>query len=199
MSLKQGALLADVAACVEGLEQLGKTKAGQIACVISSGPLGNICAQILSIRGVEVSMVDDQPRWLSLMAKYDVNTLSRLDSVEKFDYLIATGSEANPWEGSENNYKPTAKFLVIETNPAGNSGHSRLANPSASKIIYQNGAVRPNSWEKAVSLVLSGHVNLGDHMADVKSLEDYSKVWEESANEKQFKTLLNVNQDLVLL
>jgi D-arabinose 1-dehydrogenase-like Zn-dependent alcohol dehydrogenase len=199
MSLKQGALLADVAACCEGLEQLGNTKEGQLACVIGSGSLGNICAQILSNRGLEVSMVDDRSRWLGLMAKYDVSTLSKLDSTEKYDYLVATESEQNPWDGSNSNYKLSAKFLAFRSAPANDGGHSAPENPNHAGVTYSNGAVKPSSWEEAVRLVLSGRVNLADHMAAVKSLEDYREAWEQSANGEQFKTLLSVNQDLELL
>ena len=199
MSLKQGALLSNVAACFEGLERLGATKEGHRACVIGSGAMGNLCAQILSDRGLQVSVVDRQPKWLPLMAKYDVSTLSEMDSLDNYDYLIATESGQDTWARLAENPTPSTKILVLGSAYANDGSAGASANLSESNVIFSNGAVKRSSWEEAVRLVLSGRISLVDHTAVVEPLEDYREVWNGLENGEQFKSLLCVNRDLELL
>ena len=111
MSLKQGALLAPLAGCLEALDRMAP-KPGRRACVMGAGMTGNLCVQILAARGLRITVVDPQAKWLPFLAKYDVDTLTDLDSLDKYDYLIATGGE-DLLNGSVKSAESATKILVI--------------------------------------------------------------------------------------
>lgn len=198
MPLKYCALVEPLAVCLKGLRKLD-LQPGRNACVVGAGPIGNLCAQMLQSRGLQVTAVDTDSRRLDLLHKYDINTLNALGPLDKYDYLVeASGNEQvlpRLIEGS----RPSAKLLFLGlpyTQPV-------LASFSTvtgyDKVIYGSVASQRQDWEEAIRLVHIGAVSLVDHTSVVEQLADYRKAWENVEARDQLKVLLLVSEELETL
>lgn len=193
--LKYGTLLESVSGCLEGLRKLAP-EPGRRVCVVGAGPIGNLCAQILKARGLHVTVVDDNSRWVSLLYKYEMDTLADLGTLEKFDYLIEANGDPKVVAHLLDKSNSQTKLLLIgppctrrvEPPPGGAQPHN--------KLVWSSGAGRLEDWKEAIRLVQKEIINLDDHIAAVKTLEAYTKAWEEVKSGEQFKVLLKASEAL---
>jgi len=187
--LKHGALVGMVAACLDGLSSL-QMDVQRSALVVGAGPVGNICAQLLDQRGVKVTVVDQNDRWLSLLDKYEVDTLQELGPLDGYDYLIDTGGSPGSVDELLSGCAPTATVVALYVRVAIDD-QSRN-----SRVIYASASPAPKHRHEALRLVSSGLVSLNDHTASVEPLEAYEKAWEGLRSGKQFNVLLCVSREL---
>ncbi len=193
--LKEATLIEPLAVCLKGLRKLAP-QAEAKACVVGAGPLGNLCAQILQHRGLQVTVVDQDERRLRLLHKYDVNTWQQLGPLEEFDCLVdATGDEEVIPQLIERS-KRSAKILLLGL-PYGRPVSVSFGSvPCYDKEIYGSIASARRDWEEAIALVRSHVVNLDDHTATVLPLESYEAAWKAVQERERFKVLLTCNASL---
>ena len=186
------------ASCLEALQQL-RVESGQNACIVGAGPVGNLCAQILRNKGVHVTVVDSHSPWLAHLFKYDVDTLSELGELGKFDYLIETsGDDSQPQKLIEG-AGPDAKLLLLGS-PYEQPTHRIIAEAKNGKNIL---AGRPEqqgpSWVEAIQSIESGAICLDEHTTMVEPIESYKKAWESVETAVNMRVLLSFNPDLEAL
>ena len=198
MSLKHGAMVEQVAVCVEALAILG-AEAGKQACVLGCNSMGNICSQILQGRGVRVTAVDRDPKRVALLYKYDIDTLAEPGDLGKYDYLIAAEVSSDELPTRLIELKPWAKAMVL--GPSGSDADISALDKDGSngRVFRHYAASEPSSWQEAVRLISSGSINLHDHIATVEPLGAYSRVWEGVESGESFKVLINVAKELQAL
>ena len=184
--LKHGVLVGTVATCLEGLAalQLGPEKS---ACVLGAGPIGNLCAQLLRWRGLKVMVIDQNERWLSLLDKYEMDTLQEPDPLAGYDYLIETEGDDESLARLLAECGPTATVLVL--GPRDNQSNDP-------RLVYTAELPSQARLHQALGLVNSRVVSLEDHTASVEQLEAYETVWEDLQSGKQFNVLLSVSREL---
>jgi len=187
LPLKLGALVSSVAVCSEGIDRLYVDYL-QSACVIGAGSRGNLCAQILRSLGLHVTVVDDEARWLSVLHKYDINTLDHIDGLESFDYVVETTGEPEMAARIIEGASAKAKILFLTPSHDLPSDDSRVV--SGSSI-----ASGPN-WEKAIFYIREGIIRLEEHTATVEVLENYQKALDRLDCKKSFTVLINPSKDL---
>lgn len=198
MSLKQGASVGPAARCLEGLNQLGVEK-GQSACVVGAGPMGNLCAQILQKKGVHVTVVDSQVRWLGHLFKYDVDTLAKLGELGNFDHLIETSGDDGQLEELIEGAGPDAKLLLLGS-PYGRPTHQIISGAKHGQYIVSDRPEQPGSaWIQAIKLIQSGAICLDEHTTMVEPLESYKKAWESVETAESIRVLLSFNPNLEAL
>ena len=168
MPLRHGPLVEPIAVCLKGLRELA-IQGGRSACVVGAGSTGNLCAQILQARGLHVSVVDPDPHRLRLLQKYDIDTLTELEGLGRYDYLVeASGCyDREPHLLDKSN--PSAKFLFLGVPYS--SPVQTLDNTVTGydKAIYASLASRRSDWEDAIRLIHSGVIRLDDHTAVVEA------------------------------
>ena len=189
MPLNQAVLITSVAACVEGLNKLALVPGGH-PCVIGAGPMGNLCVQVLSARGHRVTVVDPNHRWLSLLYKYDINTLSELGALDKYDYLIETTNDLENLSYLVANSNPSAKLLVIGPPSAGENDPASEMLAGDNRVVRSWGAAQRDSLDEAIRLVTTGKIDLDEHTAVVEPLERYPKEWPRYGTGDGFNVLL---------
>jgi threonine dehydrogenase-like Zn-dependent dehydrogenase len=187
--LKQGTLTGLVATCLNGIRKL-EIRGGAAACVIGAGPLGNLYAQILKSRVVDVTVIDQAERWLRLLHKYDVNVWRDIGQLQGFDYLIDTTGNEEVISHLIEKSKPLARILLIglphgQLTRAGSSAVS-----SHNKAIYEGTANERRDWQEAIHVIRTHAINLDDHMATVLPLESYETAWKGVRERVLFKALL---------
>ena len=196
--LKYGALVEPIAVCLKGLRKLA-VEPGHNACVIGAGPIGNLCVQILRSRGLGVTAVDRDPRRLGLLQLYDADTLTGLDGLEKFDYIVEASGNEEVLPHIIEQSKPSAKLLLLGlpyTRPV-QAAFSSVT--GYDKVIYGSVASQHRDWKEAIRLVHKGVLSLDDHAAMVEPLEAYQSAWASVAAKEHFKILLSVSKELEAL
>lgn len=193
--LSYGALAETLALCLSAIRLL-EPEPGLRACVIGAGPVGNFCAQILSSKGLRVVSVDPNSRWLSLLQKYDIDTLTELGPLGRYSYLVETTGSSDEVANLVENSSPSAKILSVGTGcvPAILAADSLPKH--AGKLILSPTAVLSADWGQAVKMISKGVIRLDDHAGTVKPLESYEKAWDGMASGHHFKFLLNVSEEL---
>jgi threonine dehydrogenase-like Zn-dependent dehydrogenase len=137
-----------------------------------------------------VTVVDQNDRWLSLLDKYEVDTLQELGPLDGYDYLIDTGGSPGSVDELLSGCAPTATVVALYVRVAIDD-QSRN-----SRVIYASASPAPKHRHEALRLVSSGLVSLNDHTASVEPLEAYEKAWEGLRSGKQFNVLLCVSREL---
>jgi rhamnosyltransferase len=99
---KTATLLALVSECVD---RVGRAvRAPGRACVVGAGPRGNLCAQLLRNRGLDVTVVEGDARWLKLLHKYELNTLTVAPPEDGFaTYVVEDEEPAAGGKGRDGN------------------------------------------------------------------------------------------------
>jgi len=187
--LKHGALLSMVATCLDGLSTL-KHESQTSALVVGAGPVGNLCAQLLGQRGLKVTVVDRNDRRLSLLDKYEVDTLQELGPLEGYDYLIDTSRSPESIAKLLSGRSPTATVISLAAQAADDN---QVDSP---ELVYAAESPAKKHVQEALRLVSSRMVSLEDHTASVEPLEAYKKAWEDLRSGKQFNVLLSVSREL---
>ena len=194
MSLRNAALVEPLAVCVKGARKLG-LESGRRACVVGSGPLGNLCAQLIQARGLHVTAVDrDQPR-RELLAKQGIDTLAELGDLDEYDYVVEASGNEQVIPHLIERSKRSAKLLLLGlpyTKPV-QAAFSTV--PGYDKTIYGSVAHQRRDWDEAIELLRSGKIRLDDHTTVVKPLEDYESAWSSAESAEHFKVLLEVGGD----
>ena len=104
-----------------------------------------------------------------------------------------------PLGGSVKSAESATKILVIGASLSINGQSWASQGQEPGEKIFSGGAVKPESWDEASRMVLSGRISLDDHTAAVESLEDYRSAWDAVASGERFNSLLCVSRDLELL
>ena len=198
MPLKHAVLVEPVALCLDGIDKLG-IGPGSRACVSGAGPIGNLCAQILRARGICVVAVDRNPRWLRLLYKYDVDTLTEFGEPGGYDYLIDTTGSREMLPYLKDNSGPSVKVLLLGRSDDDSLLSYLNTESSHNNVFHSCLANRRDTWREAIGLVHRGVVRLEDHTASVEPLEAYRRAWSSLEDEKQFKVLLRVSEELEAL
>ncbi len=187
LPLKHGALVSSVATCPEGLDRLS-VETGRKVCVMGEGSLGKLSAPILQSLGLQITVVDQEDRWLSDLHRYDINTLNTTESLESFDYVVETSGDPDLPARIIRGTKPTAKILFLA------SDHFSPSNDK--RIFWGDIANVDKHWLKAIHLIRKGKINLEDHTATVEPLEQFQKTWDRLGGNRNFIILVNPNKEL---
>lgn len=193
--LSYGALTETLAKCIGALRLLNP-EASLKACVIGAGSIGNLCVQILSANGLKIVSVDPNPRWLSMLDKYDVDTLTEIGSLYSYDYFIETTGSCSVLTEIIENSSPSAKILCVcaDSTPISVSRYSAIMN--SNKIVNVNKLIEVSDWENAINMISKSVIRLDDHTTEVEPLESYEKAWDDLDSGNHFSFLLNLSKEL---
>jgi len=182
VSLLQGALVEHLSLCHSAISQLS-ADSGKRACVIGAGALGNLCSQLLRSRGLKVTIVDGDTKKLALLHKYDVDTLTKLDGLDDFDYIFDAGGDVENLKTINENAGSQAK--VIHVGISGPAGHSNERHK--------------RDWLTAMNTLSKGKVILEDHITSIHSLPEYASAWDSMNDHGHLQSLLCANDGLRML
>jgi len=193
--LKYGVMVAQIAQCLTALEKVD-AQVGASVCILGAGSLGNLFSQIFQSRGFHVTVIDSNQRWLSLLHRYDIDTLTSIDDFGRYDLLVAAdgsseiSSLVSQIAGSSPRVLIMGDYLPID--PSNGQG-------TASDYIRMSGTAPSVHWKEAMLLVNKGIIKLEDHTVRVEPLENYRTVWDGFESNSPIKVLLLANKELAAL
>ena len=144
-------------------------------------------------------MVDTNPKWLSLLYKYDVDTLTAIGPLDKYDLLIDCVGNTELVRLFVEQAKSSSRALILSSGLALNQESLPSAVDEHKKVSSSVAFDRHKFWRDATRSVQSGIINLDDHTLAIEPLEAYEKVWASVERQEQFNVLLRASEELVAL
>ncbi len=166
ITLREGPSIGYLGMCIHLFDKV-KFRSGSTACVIGSGLVGSLLAQMLPNNGVKVTVISNNEYQNELLYKYDVNTLKTASTFKDFDYLINT-TEIDHW----------SNLLLSSKNE-----HAVVIQLGSDKSFTVHGNNDPNNlvtitkpnqtaFNNASSKVTSSQVDLSDYTNSVFELDN---------------------------
>jgi threonine dehydrogenase-like Zn-dependent dehydrogenase/glycosyltransferase involved in cell wall biosynthesis len=194
VDLRSASLVEPLAAVLKGLKRLTRAlppSAGNGRCLVAgAGPQGNFCAQVLALRGHEVTVYERNPARREVLASSDVAVTDTLAHLETFDVMVELTGDSQVLETMLVQSPPGATILLLEAP----SAHERfsLQDPVAyDKTLV--GSVGSGVAEMEEALVVLPSLELGAYLQDIVPLADFQSALTRARLRDHLKTLLQVD------
>ncbi len=192
LDLRKAALCEPLAVVLKGLRRLSgvwRASPERRVAVVGAGPLGHLCARVLSARGCEVTAFDRNPARLGYFEGSGVAVSNQLAELSKFDAVVeATGD-------------PSALHTVLHESTA-NTTILLLGLPYAHRefnfetlVAYDKtvvGSVGSTAADFQDAIRLLPALDLDGHLRQVLPLERFEDAWAFCRTRRHLKVLLSV-------
>ena len=194
ITLREAPIVGYLAMCISILEQLTINPDTRV-CVVGAGLIGSMLAQILSNRGIKVTVISDNISQRELLWKYDVNTLTEISGLNDFDLYINT-TDVNSWYNllveSKNNV-----VQVVDVPIENSKSSSKIPRNSLKVPVIRLKSPTQQYCDSASRHVTHSKIDLSDYINTISSISiDYLL----SQKEKPpFNILIEISPELALI
>lgn len=192
--MQKACLCEPLAVTLKGLKRLRRTwldrKDPKSCAVVGAGPLGHLCASVLSFWGHQVTVFDRNPLRLGLFEDAMINTSDDLSRLDQFENLIeVTGN-------------PKALDTIIHKSPAG-ATILLLGLPydqrkftfetivAYDKIVVGSVGSSTKHFKKAIDLL--PQIKTAAFMKKPLQLSEFEHAWELVRSQKHLKVILEIS------
>ena len=193
VDLRLAAAVEPLAVVHKGLRRLksvlGTMDSAKRCAVVGAGPIGHLCAKVLSLRGYQVTVFDRDPRRRAYFEGSAVATAVSLDSLRDHELIVeATGD-------------PEALHAILEKSMAGATvlllglpyAHREFTFESVvayDKAIIGSVGSEGEDFEEAIRILPL--LNLSPFLERIIPLEQFEKAWAETREKQHLKVLLEI-------
>jgi 2-desacetyl-2-hydroxyethyl bacteriochlorophyllide A dehydrogenase len=191
--LQKACLCEPLAVALKGLKRLRRTwlakKEPKRCAVVGAGPLGHMCARVLSLWGHRVTVFDREPTRRGYFEGSDIEVSDDLARLKEFDNLVeVTGS-------------PTALDTILHESPAGATilllglpyAHRKFTFESIvafDKMIVGSVGSSAKHFDKAIELL--PQIDLSAFMEKILDFHEFKQGWQLARSHKHLKIILKV-------
>ncbi len=162
------------------------TRESNIA-VIGAGPIGNLCAQVLSNEGYRVTVFDKNSDRLELLKNKVAETHSSLNNLEKFNVIIEATGSRQVLEQILEESRLDSTILLLGF-PYGNLNYNFENIVGQEKVIIGSVGAEASDFGKALKLL--PELDMVPFTQTVMPLEDFEEAWRLHKTSKHLKILL---------
>ena len=189
----KAALTEPIAVVLKGLGKLEAVLSqysGAWNCaVLGAGPLGHICAKVLSHRGHKVTAYDRNRDRLELFDGTEIATAATLDGLESFDIIIEITGDPDVLDVALHGSRANATLLLLGL-PYGQRGFSFETIAAYDKTVI--GSVGSTAEDFRTAIELIAELDLEDHLKCRLPLDAYAQGWQMARNGDVLKVILDV-------
>jgi threonine dehydrogenase-like Zn-dependent dehydrogenase/glycosyltransferase involved in cell wall biosynthesis len=193
LDLAKAALTEPVAVALKGLGKLQaalSNRAGPWKCaVLGAGPLGHICARVLSHYGHEVTAYDRNSDRLALFRETSIQTSETLRELDTFDIIVEITGDPDVLDAALHGSRANATLLLLGL-PYGERGFSFEAIAAYDKTVIGSVGSTAADFEAAIDLL--GKLDVDEHLKCRLPLEAFAEGWEKARNGEVLKVILDV-------
>lgn len=193
VDLRQATLCEPIAVVLKGLKRLEHAwglKERKKCAVVGAGPIGHLSAQILALRGHQVTVFDRNPLRCSYFEGSQITTSKELENLAEFDTVVeATGD-------------PIALDAILHNAAAGMT-ILLLGLPYARReVSFENivaydmtivGSVGSSTQEFDEAIELLPSLNMTPFVENVLPLDKYLSAWKLSQTRTHLKVMLEID------
>lgn len=188
----KAALTEPVAVVLKGLGRVEPFLAGrrnplQVA-VLGSGPLGHICARVLSHRGHLVTAYDRNEKRLALFDGTDISTSRTLDGLSDFDAIVEITGDPDVLNAALAKSRANAVLLLLGL-PYGERAFSFETVAAYDKTVIGSVGSTAADFEAAIDLL--GELDLDHHLQCRLPLDRFRDGWNKARRGEVLKVILD--------
>ena len=199
LDMKRAALCEPTAVVLKGLKRVGWLLNGAETkpecAVVGTGPIGHLCAQVLTLRGYAVTAFDQSPERLAYFNGSTIETADTLDTLHQFDLVIEATGDPDALHGILEHSRPGATLLLLGL------PYARREFSFENIVAYDKtivGSVGSSTAEFGEAIDLLPQLPMHAMLGNVIPLEHYAEVWTNFRQRKTLKVLLQVHKDVDL-
>jgi 2-desacetyl-2-hydroxyethyl bacteriochlorophyllide A dehydrogenase len=191
--LALAALCEPLAVALKGLRRLADTWADdepKVCGVIGGGPLGRLCASVLSLRGHSVTLFDRDRRRLDDAGKAGFATADALDHLDQFETLIDVSGNSAALRAVLDHSAPGNTVLLL------GFPYSRLEFDFEKLVAYDRklvGSVGSTAADFECAIGLLPQLNVAPFLNHVLPLEEFADAWRAVTARECLKVLLKAH------
>jgi 2-desacetyl-2-hydroxyethyl bacteriochlorophyllide A dehydrogenase len=193
LDIKTTCLSEPLAVVIKGLHRLngawGETPKTKNCAVVGAGPIGRLCALVLTHRGHFVTLFDQDLRRLKDVES-NIETSPTLDNLDRFDAIIEATGEQSALKIVIEKSRAGAALLLLGL-PYGFENFSFEQIVAYDKTIV--GSVGSSSSDFTEALLLLPKLDISALVKNVLPLADFQKAWEAVRTRSELKILLSPN------
>ena len=192
--LRKASLCEPMAVVLKGIRRLERTlqsaSDSQRCAVVGAGPLGNLCAQVLALRGHQVTVFDRNPRRLEYFSDLKISGSNDLTQLYEYDVLVEVTGD------------PDALDVILHQSPAG-ATILLLGLPYAhrqftfEKIVAFDktvvGSVGSSAKDFEDAITLLPQLETTPFTEKILPLSEFMKAWELARTHKYLKLILKIS------
>ncbi len=191
--LKKAALCEPIAVVLKGLNRLQRTWGPgerKTCAVVGAGPIGHLCARILSLRGHRVRVFDRNPLRLGLFKDSAIETSDKMTGLNEFEAVVEVTGDPGALQILLHESGPGAILLLLGF-PYGKREFNFEGVVANDKVIVGSVGSNAPDFEQAIRLL--PELNLDAFLQKEMPLSEYRAAWETSRSRHFLKVLLAVD------
>ena len=193
LDIQKAALAEPVAVVLKGLRRLSLLIQGEPShnhCgVVGAGPLGHICAVILSHQGYNVTAFDKQENRLTFFEGTNITTSTDLSELKKCGVVVeVTGDQRSLTQVLH--VTPAGCSILLLGLPYENHPFSFETLAAYDKTVIGSVGSTAKDFEEALALLPD--LNLPNHLKHTLPLNQFKKAWEDSRKGDVLKVIIDV-------
>lgn len=193
LPLAKAALAEPVAVILKGLGRIGPIMASRSTAlkyaVLGAGPLGHICAKVLTHRGHNVTAFDRNLERLGYFDGTGISTSQSLDGLKEFDAIIEITGDPDVLDAVLHSSRANVVILLLGL-PYGNKNFSFEAVAAYDKTVI--GSVGSTAADFDAAIELLPNLDLDRHLECRLPLDAFEEAWRRARHGEGLKIMLDV-------
>ena len=201
VSYESASMIEPISCCVHGIE-LTNVKLGDVVMVVGTGTIGLIMVQLAKHMGASriIAVEPSEPRRLKarsygadiLIDPLNEDTKAILDAnhIENVDKVIDCAGRINTAEYALKYAGKGATVMLFGLTAPEDVVGIKPFELFRKELTIKASFVNPNAFEKSVSLLEAGIVNVDDIITDIVELKDINTIFEQKLYNKDGKVLV---------
>jgi 2-desacetyl-2-hydroxyethyl bacteriochlorophyllide A dehydrogenase len=191
--LRKATLCEPMAVVLKGLRRLERSWPSSSdpkrCAVVGAGPLGNLCAQTLSLRGHAVTAFDRNPRRLEYLADLNISCSNDLAQLHEYEVLVEVTGDPDALDGILHKSPAGATILLLGLPYA----HRQF---TFEKIVAFDktvvGSVGSSAEDFADAITLLPQLETSYFFEKILPLAEFQQAWELARSNQYLKLMLKI-------
>jgi len=196
VDLRKAALVEPIAVTLKGLRRLtpmvSRDTTKRRAAVVGSGPLGNIVARVLHVKGFAVTAYDRSPERLEFLNGSGINTSADMATLDGFDVVVEVSGNRDALDTVLQNTGAGTTILLIGL-PYGEKSFSFETIAAYDKAVV--GTVGSAREDFTAAIEILPELDLSAHTVHRRSLDEFAEAWTDSKKPDVLKVIIDVCPD----
>jgi len=193
-NLKKACLCEPLAVVLKGLNRLERTWSAapkhKRCAVLGAGPLGNLCAQILDLKGHQVTVFDRSPARLEYLSNSAIRTSNDLTRLNEFDVLVEVTGDPDALDALLHRSMAGATILLLGL-PYAHRKFTFEGIVAFDKTVVGSVGSSGQDFDDAIALL--PQLETTPFTEKVMPLSEFMQAWELARTGKYLKVILKVS------
>jgi 2-desacetyl-2-hydroxyethyl bacteriochlorophyllide A dehydrogenase len=191
--LRKATLCEPMAVVLKGLRRLERSWPSasdpKRCAVVGAGPLGNLCAQTLALKGHAVTAFDRNPRRLDYVSDLKISCSNDLAQLHEYEVLVEVTGDPDALDGILHNSPAGATILLLGL-PYAHRPFTFEKIVAFDKTVV--GSVGSSAEDFAEAITLLPQLETTPFFEKILPLTDFQRAWELARSNQYLKVMLNV-------